>query len=525
MSASNNEHIHKAIEVLTRGLFVFIEREMKAEYGEQWQEAALASLPPHLRLAKAKKGKRLTLTWDASLLFAVLWNQWNRVFEKTLDRAARSLVSELQVVRNRWAHQDSFDTANTQRALESMQRLLRAIDAPEAADLDLQVQELVRLRYEEQTRGEAQLAEETLTEGTSDVLSPQPQHEPSNQAAETPAKRRPALDREKNTFLGLPLSKPRRAPATNYQLAGFTGDPHQDEMCKVFSAAADSLIVETILEGTTDTKILKSDLTDYLHNTLKRKFTYKEIAEIMISILYCLRGDSGAWGLPLPDLNSLYKQMVLMATLVEGWSEFIDFDYLPSVGRKPARLKVRISINYEIEGEPGHREWWTAAKHRKESAPEPIRPWLHPDFDRLIHVMNQLDDSQGTWMHPDFDRLIHDPCLDFEKLIAWFWLNRGFNHWPVLDAVYQMEGTIKDIKTRLYPDFDHLIHGFREWIVRRLSTLYPEFQRVSAYVDISVSGKEAAEIWYWAQSLPGWGKEYWEHPLSFSSFEEEEETS
>lgn len=77
------------------------------------------------------------------------------MFKKTLGPAERSLVSELRDIRNRHAHQKTFSGDDTYRALDSTERLLNAITAAEQAEAVRQMKdELMRLRYEEQLRGE-----------------------------------------------------------------------------------------------------------------------------------------------------------------------------------------------------------------------------------------------------------------------------------------------------------------------------------------------------------------------------------
>ncbi|MBI3089787.1 MAG: hypothetical protein HYY96_03895 [Candidatus Tectomicrobia bacterium] len=173
MAASNHERIGKALELLNRGLIPFIEREMQAAHGEQWRESALASFPSDHPQAKgrgaagSRAGETPALPSDTQILLAVLWNEWNLVFKKTLGHAERSLVSELREVRNQWAHQQSFNTDDAYRAFDSMQRLLSAIAAPEAAEIERQKQELLRIRFEEQARRESKrdagkIAEEVI---------------------------------------------------------------------------------------------------------------------------------------------------------------------------------------------------------------------------------------------------------------------------------------------------------------------------------------------------------------------------
>jgi len=74
---------------------------------------------------------------------------WYGVFGKVLGPVERALVSELIDDRNRWAHQKPFSTGDAYRVLDSVQRLLTAISAEEADELDEQMQELLRILHEE----------------------------------------------------------------------------------------------------------------------------------------------------------------------------------------------------------------------------------------------------------------------------------------------------------------------------------------------------------------------------------------
>ena len=71
------------------------------------------------------------------------------VFGKVLGPVERALVSELITDRNRWAHQKPFSTDDAYRVLGSVQRLLTAVSAEEAGELDEQKQELLRILHEE----------------------------------------------------------------------------------------------------------------------------------------------------------------------------------------------------------------------------------------------------------------------------------------------------------------------------------------------------------------------------------------
>src|SRR5690606_36364172 len=102
--------------------------------------------------------------WDAAAILATMWSQWNAVFRKTLGQAERTLVSELRDVRNRWAHQRPFSTDDAYRALDSAARLLTAVSAPEADDVEKMKMELLRVRFDEQVRSEKRKAAGTTIE-------------------------------------------------------------------------------------------------------------------------------------------------------------------------------------------------------------------------------------------------------------------------------------------------------------------------------------------------------------------------
>lgn len=72
--------------------------------------------------------------WDVGLLLKLMQHMWRDVFQHVLDPSDRAFVTELQGWRNKWAHQERLSTEDTDRALDSAARLLRAIDAESQAD-------------------------------------------------------------------------------------------------------------------------------------------------------------------------------------------------------------------------------------------------------------------------------------------------------------------------------------------------------------------------------------------------------
>lgn len=82
---------------------------------------------------------------------------WSEVFRPRFGRAERSLVNELIDIWNRCAHQGHFSADDAYRALDTSGRLLAAISAPEANDVETMKKELRRLHFDEEAGNENQL--------------------------------------------------------------------------------------------------------------------------------------------------------------------------------------------------------------------------------------------------------------------------------------------------------------------------------------------------------------------------------
>ncbi len=159
MAITNHERVGKALEALRTGLFPFIERELKNAYQDKADAQARMLMGDDRLLANKPVSE-----WDIAALLKLMWESWNAVFRKTLGPAHRSLLSELRDHRNRWAHQETFTSDDAYRALDSSSRLLAAVSAPQADDLEKMKTELLRLRFDEQVRGEKRKSAGTAIE-------------------------------------------------------------------------------------------------------------------------------------------------------------------------------------------------------------------------------------------------------------------------------------------------------------------------------------------------------------------------
>ena len=148
MAMTNSERVGKAMDLLRDGLGPFVAREVgeRLRPGRIREETVrrFADDPPLAGTPIAE--------WDAGGLLRLMWEAWNEAFRPILGFSERSLVSELRTFRNRWAHQKRFTSDDADRALDSAERLLAAVSAPEADEVRRMKTELRRLVFEEQAR-------------------------------------------------------------------------------------------------------------------------------------------------------------------------------------------------------------------------------------------------------------------------------------------------------------------------------------------------------------------------------------
>ena len=125
MAITNHERVGKSLELLKAGLGPFVERELKARYGDGWAFEAKDALSD----TRLGAGKNESLQ-DVAALLVIMDRKWGEVFRHILGKTERSLVNEIIAVRNRWAHQEPFSSDDAYRALDSAERLLSAVSAP-----------------------------------------------------------------------------------------------------------------------------------------------------------------------------------------------------------------------------------------------------------------------------------------------------------------------------------------------------------------------------------------------------------
>ncbi len=177
MATTNYERVGKSLDLLKNGLGPFIEREFKNKFGDSAPQEAARYVNDDRLVSGRAVGE-----WDVSALLKLMWESWNEVFKTTLGHAERSIISELRIWRNKWAHQENFTGDDVYRVLDSAARLLAAVSAPEVEEVEKMKMELLRVRFDEQVRGEKRKAAASLIEGAAtgalkpwrEVVTPHP---------------------------------------------------------------------------------------------------------------------------------------------------------------------------------------------------------------------------------------------------------------------------------------------------------------------------------------------------------------
>jgi hypothetical protein len=169
MAITNHERVGKALELLKAGLGPFVDREVRAAIAAN----ALSMAKVRGFVEDPMLANKGIEEWDSAALLKLMAETWNEVFRQTLGFAERGLVSEIRTWRNKWAYQEPFSSDDAYRALDSAERLLSAVSAPEADEVDKMKMELLRLRFDEQARGEKRKSvSQAIESGVTGSLKP-----------------------------------------------------------------------------------------------------------------------------------------------------------------------------------------------------------------------------------------------------------------------------------------------------------------------------------------------------------------
>ena len=131
MDIANNDRVGKGLIQLRIGLLPYVSNRFVAEYRAQGKAGQIVSDLKRIVGPNLDSGSSFQ-DLDVAALLKIMSRSWNDVFWSALGPVERGLVSELRAVRNNWAHQEPFSNGDAHRALDSICRLLAAINSPQA---------------------------------------------------------------------------------------------------------------------------------------------------------------------------------------------------------------------------------------------------------------------------------------------------------------------------------------------------------------------------------------------------------
>lgn len=165
MTTSAHARVGDAFDLLKVGLRPFIERELLAQRGEKWISEVRGILTdPRLQRIRDDGGE------DIIPLLVIMERAWGTVFRRILGKAERTLVNELIAFRERWTNPEEFTADDAVRALDSAARLLAAVSAPEALEVDKMTGDLRQAAIEEEQAGQPRAADSAIVCEATGVL-------------------------------------------------------------------------------------------------------------------------------------------------------------------------------------------------------------------------------------------------------------------------------------------------------------------------------------------------------------------
>ena len=164
MALSNRDRVGKALDLFTEAYRPWVVLQLKSRHGEDGEKKGQELVEQSSRSGDRKaKGSK---DWDVPNLLTIIQGEWPYLFGKKLGKAERSMLHELQVVRNDWAHQNAFSTNDAHRAMDTIVRLLKAISAgKQVAEAETLLGEVMRTKFAEMQRTAQGRAQREATQG------------------------------------------------------------------------------------------------------------------------------------------------------------------------------------------------------------------------------------------------------------------------------------------------------------------------------------------------------------------------
>ena len=148
MALNNRERITRAFDLLQEGLYDLVDEVMTRYFRtSDWAERMATQ-----DAQRYGGGRRRLEKTDPQVQLRAI-TEYGREFKGELSRGQQSLASELWETRNKWAHGNQFSYDDTIRALDTIERLLRAVNSMDSANDVRKLREnLQRTVYEDRTR-------------------------------------------------------------------------------------------------------------------------------------------------------------------------------------------------------------------------------------------------------------------------------------------------------------------------------------------------------------------------------------
>jgi hypothetical protein len=142
MSTSFRDRVGRGFELLAEGLEDFVDQVMTGALGPDWTNQLNRDQKPGMVFEKNDPQVQLRAITEHGFRF-----------KNVLSRAQQGFASELREDRNMWAHNQAITGDNAVRTLDTIERLLLAVDATDSAEDVRRIRlDLTRTIFEDQTR-------------------------------------------------------------------------------------------------------------------------------------------------------------------------------------------------------------------------------------------------------------------------------------------------------------------------------------------------------------------------------------
>ncbi len=131
---NNYERLRISLDALRDELDTYVADRLGSHFGDERYRSMYA-------FPEGRDGRE---NIDVQILVNTMINHWDIAFHSELNADVRHLVHQVRKTRNRFAHQEKFDSSDTYTALHEIQRLLEAIGSNQAIEIESSKAELLR---------------------------------------------------------------------------------------------------------------------------------------------------------------------------------------------------------------------------------------------------------------------------------------------------------------------------------------------------------------------------------------------